>query len=124
MATVVYSDFDGEMAKQTDGDLTKDIEFESIKNSLMNIINTMQGSRRMLPEFATDLHRLLFEPIDDITAQMIGERVIEGVRYWDDRVEVIGLDIEPRYDSGEYRCRLNVKIKTSIEVKSIDFILK
>jgi phage baseplate assembly protein W len=124
MATVVYSDFDGEMTKQTDGDLTKDVEFESIRNSLMNIINTMQGSRRMLPEFATDLHRLLFEPIDDITAQMIGERIIEGVRYWDDRVEIMGLDIEPRYDFAEYRCRLNVKIKTSIEVRSIDFILK
>jgi len=124
MATVVYSDFDGEMTKQTDGDITKNTEFEAIKNSLTNIINTMQGSRRMLPEFATDLHRMLFEPIDDVTAQMIGERIIEGIRYWDDRVEVLGLDIEPRYDIAEYRCRLNVKIKTTREVRSIHFILK
>jgi len=125
MATnIVYSDFDINITRQTDGDLTKNTGFNAVKNSVTNIISTIQGSRRMLPEFAINIHRLLFEPIDEITAQVIAENVIEGINYWDDRIEVVGFDIEPRYDLGEYRCRMNAKIITSKEVETIDFILK
>jgi len=125
MATnIVYSDFDINMTKQTDRDITRNTGFSAVKNSITNIINTIQGSRRMLPEFAVDIHRLLFEPIDEITAQVIAEKIIEGINYWDDRIEIVGFDIEPRYDSGEYRCRMNARIITSKEVETIDFILK
>lgn len=120
----VYSDFDIYMTRQTDGDVLKYKEFDAVKSSLINIINTMQGSRRMLPDFAIDIHKLLFEPIDGITAQMIAERVIEGINFWDDRVEITGFDIEPRPDEGIYRCRMSVRVKTSKEMETIDFILK
>jgi len=124
MATNMYSDFDGELTKQTDGDITKDTEFSAITNSLMNIINTLQGSRRMLQEFATDIHRLLFEPMDEITAQMIGERIVDSIKLWEDRVELLNVYIDPQYDLGQYRCRMDVLIKTTSEVETIDFVLK
>jgi len=124
MANIVYSDFDINMTRQTDGDITRNTGFDAVKNSVANIINTIQGSRRMLPEFAIDIHRLLFEPIDEITAQIIAEKMIEGINYWDDRIEIEGFDIEPKYDSGQYRCRMSAKIRTSKEVETIDFILK
>lgn len=120
----MYSDFDGLMTKQTDGDIQKDIDFGAVTNSLTNIINTMQGSRRMLPEFASDIQRLLFEPIDDITGQMLGERILDGITQWDDRVEVLSVYIDPQYDSGQYKCRIDVLVKTTREVRSVDFILK
>lgn len=120
----VYSDIDIELRKQADGDITRDLEEDAIINSLINIINTMQGSRRMLPEFAIDIHKLLFEPIDDVTARYIGERVLQAIEYWDERVEVVGLEIEPRYDQNEYRCRMNFKIRAANVIETIDFILK
>lgn len=120
----VYSDIDINLTKQTDGDILRDIEEDAIINSLINIINTMQGSRRMLPEFAIDIHRLLFEPIDEITGRNIGERMIEAINYWDDRVEIIGLEIEPKPDDSLYLCRLNFKIRAKKEIQTLDFILK
>lgn len=120
----IYSDIDIELNRQTDGDVTRHMEFDAVLNSLTNIINTLQGSRRMLPDFASDIFQLVFDPIDDITAQLIGERVIENIEFWEDRVDILGLDIEPRYDASEYRCRLDVKIKTTGDVQSISFILK
>lgn len=120
----MYSDFNGLMTKQTDGDIKKDTDFNAVVNSLTNIINTIQGSRRMLPEFATDIQRLLFEPIDEITGQLLGERMLDGITQWDDRIEVLNIYIDPEYDSGQYNCRLDVVVKTTREVKSVDFILK
>ena len=122
--TSIYSDVDISLPRQTDGDITRDIDTEAVKNSLKNIVNTMQGSRRMLPEFAVDIHRLLFEPIDPITARSIGERLLKTIKYWDDRVQVNNIDIEPRYDTNSYRVRLNFTVLSKTEEESIDFVLK
>lgn len=119
---VIYSDVDVEET-QVDGDIKKDTEFNAIKNSLMNIINTMKGSRRMLPEFATDLCNLLFEPIDEITARAIGEEIIESIEQWEDRVEILEILVKPDYSNNKYDCRLNVRILTTNEVENIDFLL-
>jgi phage baseplate assembly protein W len=57
---------------------------QAIFNSLSdNIILTVQGERRMLPTFASNLKRLLFEPIDETTARLIGEGLVDSIRIWE-----------------------------------------
>ena len=63
-----YSDYDGNFTRQNDGDVQKDIDVDAIFNSIGNIVLTTQGERRMLPTFASNIKRLLFEPIDETTA--------------------------------------------------------
>lgn len=123
--TAIYSDVDANLTKATDGDVTRQTELDAITNSLTNIVSTLQGGRRMLQEFAVAIHNLLFEPIDSETSYTIAERVIEGIEYWDPRVEVLGFDIEPRPDDGEYRCRVNYRIRDSLEEEAeLKFVLK
>ena len=124
MATVVYTDFNGELIKQNDGDILKHSEVDAIKNSLTNIITTMRGSRRMLPEFAISIHRYLFEPIDSSTARLIAEEILNGIEEWDDRIEITNFDIEPRYNENLYKCRLTFKIKSTLLIEDLDFVLK
>jgi phage baseplate assembly protein W len=119
----IYSDVDIELTKATDGDITKDTEVDAVINSLNNIVATMQGSRRMIPEFAQDLWNMLFEPLDEDTAYGIGERLLEAIQIWDDRVEVTGIDITPRYDENIYALSLSFRIKPILEEQTIDFIL-
>lgn len=121
--TAVYSDVDITLNQQTDGDIKRVTEIEAIKNSLRNIVSTMQGSRRMIPEFAIPIHEILFDPIDEDTARIIGERILEGIEFWDDRIEIIGIKIEPIYDFNEYRIKLSFKIKQTEIVEDIDFVL-
>lgn len=118
-----YSDLDLELTKQTDGDVTKDTDIDAIINSLNNIVATMQGSRRMLPEFAQDIWNLLFEPLDSDTARMIGERMLEAIQVWEDRVDVKLIDMTPDYDGNQYRIQVNFTIKPIEEVLSVDFVL-
>lgn len=123
ISTAVWSDFERSMEKQQDGDVTRDTEIEAVKNSIANILTTNPGSRRMLPEFAVNINKLLFEPMDEITARMIGETLLDAINTWDDRVNVEGLDIIPNYDHNQYDCKLSFRIVTSREVQIINFIL-
>jgi phage baseplate assembly protein W len=120
----IYSDFDSELEIQTDGDIQRDIEEEAIRNSLINIINTRQGSRRMLPTFAINLMDLLFEPMDDTTAYEIGNRIFGSIELWDDRIIVENLNIHQNYDKSQYDITLDFRLKTSRKVETVNFILK
>ena len=118
-----WSDIDENYSRQEDGDIQRDTDVAAIYNSLRNIILTIQGQRRMLPLFATNVWGLLFEPIDEITARLIAEGLLESIRIWETRIEVTGFDIEPRPDENYYRCRLKFVIIGREQTETIDFIL-
>lgn len=118
-----YSDLDMNLTRQTDGDIQKDTDTDAVINSLNNIIATLQGSRRMIPEFAQDLWALLFEPLDGNSARMIGERILDAIRIWEDRVEVINIDIDMDYDASLYNLKMSFQIKPLEEVKAVKFVL-
>ena len=48
----MWKDLDILLRKQQDGDLKVMTDEDAVVNSLSNIFGTMQGQRRMLPEFA------------------------------------------------------------------------
>ena len=77
----------------------------------------------MIPEFAQDIWALLFEPLDAETARMIGERLLEAIQVWEDRVEVTRIDINPDYDNNLFRLRMNFRIKPIEEEETIEFVL-
>jgi phage baseplate assembly protein W len=118
-----YSDYDGDFTRQADGDVQKDTDVQAIFNSIKNIILTVQGERRMLPTFACNINRLLFEPIDEINARMIAENLVEAIIVWEDRIDITGFDIEPRHDQNLYKCRLNFTIVGSDAIETVNFIL-
>lgn len=118
-----WSDVDDALTKQDDGDVQRDDDIQAIFNSLTNIIQTVQGERRMLPTFASNIYGLLFEPIDNITARLIAEGIIEAIKVWEDRIDLTGFDIEPQPDLNRYRCNIKFTIVGSDEVESVEFIL-
>ena len=120
----IYSDIDIELTKAQDGDILRDEEEDAIFNSLSNIINTIQGSRRMIPEFAVDIYAMLFEPMDDTTSYEIGRRMLGAIEDWDDRIIVENINVHSNYDIGQYEITLQYRVGTSQDVQTVDFILK
>lgn len=118
-----YSDIDIELTKANDGDITKNINVDSIKNSIKNILSTVQGERRMLPTFAYNIYNLLFEPMDEITARQIGEGILDSIMEWDDRVVMENIYVIPEYDSNKYKIKLNFRLKNSETIHEINYIL-
>jgi phage baseplate assembly protein W len=107
----VYSDVDIELSQASDGDIQRDIDEDAVINSIRNIIWTFKGSRRMLPDFAANIQKLLFEPIDGNTASLIRSRLVENIYKWDDRVIINEIYIEPIYEQNMYKCLMIFKIK-------------
>lgn len=131
-----WSDFDIEMRKVrpndkgykgTGGDIIRDTDIEAIENSLRNILGTMQGSRRMLPEFALGLYRILFEPIDERTTSIIRNYIIHAINTWDNRVEIKGIHVRPKHDDNAYEIILSYTIKNKVveqNPQELTYILK
>jgi len=119
-----YSDLNLDFETQNDGDLKLDTNEDAVINSIKNIMRTLQGSRRMLPTFALNIYYLLHQPMDDITAQAIGNIILEVVQVWDNRVIIKNLNIYPYYDFEQYNITLSVRIKGMKEPVKIEEILK
>jgi phage baseplate assembly protein W len=121
--TFFWSDLDENYSRQEDGDIKKEVDVGAIFNSLRNIILTIQGQRRMLPTFATNIWGLLFEPIDEVTARLIAENLLQAIEIWETRIEVTGFDIEPLPDNNYYRCRITFVVLGRDDTQTIDFVL-
>ena len=70
----------------------------AIERSVLNILSTAKGERRMRPRFGCGIHDLVFAPNDPTTAGLIQSQVIEALGWWEPRIDVIGVDVEPDSD--------------------------
>lgn len=119
-----YTDININLKKTTSGDIEEQINAEAIKNSLNNILSTLQGSRRMLPQFALNVQQLLFEPMDEMTSYELGDRILEAIQIWDNRIIVDGVTVTPKYDDNQYNVQLSFSIRGIKEREEVDFILR
>lgn len=120
----VYSDLEIELIKQADGDVQKDEDVEAVKNSLMNIVMTRPGSRRMLPTFAQGIANILFEPMDENTARKLGSYMLDAIKTWEDRIVIENLHIHANEDWNQYECTLRFYIIGTNTPQKLDFIIQ
>jgi len=107
----VYSDFDGEMSRQSDGDVKRVTDYDAVKGAIRNILQTSKGSRRMMPDFGASLEKFLFEPMDSNTSQRIGAAILEELTFWEPRIIVENVNIEADYDNLQYIITLSFTIE-------------
>ena len=127
MATLnVYSDIDINLSKQTDGDVKKFTDLDAVKQSLINILTTKKGNRRMYPTFGASIERYLFEPMDKFTAERIGNTMLEEIEIWDSRIDIDTINIHANYDAGQYEVNIVYGIKGINQAmeKNISFVLR
>lgn len=120
-----WKDIDIWLRQKRDGDVMEMHDIDAIKNSLRNILLTRPGSRRMLPQFASIIYQLLFEPMDEITARKLKDAIFESIQRWEDRVNVKSLDVIPNYDTNTYSVDLIFTVKSAnSEIYSFSQILE
>lgn len=119
MTITYWKDFDNEFRRKNDGDVLDMVNINAIYNSLTNIFETFQGRRRMIPEFALPLYGILFEPVDEITSQRLGEMLLDAIEKWETRIRVDNVEINARPDRNEYRINLEFRIINDSREESI-----
>ena len=127
MATLnVYSDIDIKLSKQTDGDVKKFVDLDAIKQSLINILTTKKGDRRMYPTFGASIEQYLFEPMDRFTADRIGKTILQEIEKWDNRINIDTVNINANHDAAQYEINIDYSIKgiNQPSKENISFVLR
>lgn len=81
------------LIKKPRGYLQSMFSRDVIKSSIFTILSTNKGERVCVPEFGSNLLRLLFEPNDIVTRNLMRQVVVEDVSRWEPRVTVVDVRV-------------------------------
>ena len=111
---MAWRDIDINFDKQHDGDIKVDIDIDAIINSIQNIFQTFQGSRRMVPSFAMPVYNLLFEQLDDITLSNLENMLLLAIERWEDRIYVNFLECTGDHDNHRIDVNLQFRLRHDV----------
>jgi len=80
-----------------------------VRDSIVQILGTRQGSRLHQPEFGSRLEELVFEPNDAALRTLVEEMIFEAITRWEPRVDLVGVAVNP--DENLLRVSISMVIK-------------
>lgn len=99
----IYVDLDFNfMAHPQTGDLVKVIDVNSVKQSIKLLVLTMFGERLFQPDVGSPVFGMLFEPIDDITTELIRQSIMQTIDNYEPRVILNDVIVTPNSDQNSY----------------------
>jgi phage baseplate assembly protein W len=105
-------------------DVTKHVDEMAVINSLKNLILTNHYERPFQPEIGSNIQRLLFENMDNITASAIQREIFQTINNYEPRVVVESIQVSPNFDNNSYNIGMQFYIVNRTEPISIQFFLK
>ena len=106
----LYSDLHLDFTNPVQRDIVADYDEAAIKNSLVNLFNTLPGQNLLNPVYGLNLLQYVFEPASDINAQRIGETILKGVSTYEPRVTVTNIHVNVDIDEQLYTITLSIAI--------------
>ena len=96
----------------------------AIARSIRNIVFTSPGDKFFNPDFGSNISKVLFENIDEISAIQIKEEIELSIKNFEPRVRLTEVEINPNYDNNQFDVTINYKI-TGIDVppQQLEFVL-
>ena len=121
----VYSDIDMDLTKQRDGDIQKDEDVQAVFNALENIVYTIQGQRRMRPDFAYGAYNFLFEAISESNAKTLGDILNNAILLYESRIDVTNIHVMFDISKNLYSITISFIMRgRTPTVYTIPFIIK
>lgn len=108
----IYSDINNKLLASDREDVYKYDE-ESVHQAVVNLISTRPTERLFRPSYGNDLGALLFEPFDEITAQVILNKIVRMFADYEPRVELElqQTKVTPDIERNQYGLELAYRIK-------------
>jgi phage baseplate assembly protein W len=103
--------FNNQLAKtQQILDLQSNNNVGAIYNSIANLITTSPGQKPLNPTFGISFRDLLFLPVTDDRARLIGNAINTGIQKFEPRVNINNINIIPDIENQQYTIELNISI--------------
>lgn len=106
----MWYDIDITFDKKPSGDLKNQTDIKAIENSIGNIFKTRISSRRQLYPFASPTWFILFEQMDEITAERLGHELLDAIERWEDRIVAENINVWADEDNNLYIVTLSYRI--------------
>ena len=118
---IIYNDIDlnvnvgivrGDNAESKENlkDLNTSVNFEAIKNSLINLITTFPGQKILNPEFGMNFGDLLFLPVSKARATVIGETINNTFVGFEPRIQISFIEVIADIELQEYELNIEINI--------------
>lgn len=112
-------------ANPLNGDLIAIKNENAIARSVKNIVFTLPGEKFFNPFFGSQISKVLFENIDDITASVIIDEIKESIRNNEPRVELLDVQAFPNFDNNQFDVTIIYEIVGSdMEPQELQFALQ
>lgn len=105
-----YSDLHLDFTNPISKDITADFDVAAVKNSLINLFNTVPGQNLLNPEYGLNLVQYLFEPINETNGRIIGNAIVDGITTYEPRVIIRTIDVETDEEEQTYYITLNILV--------------
>jgi len=74
----------------------------AIARSVRNIVMTIPGERFFQPNFGSEINRVLFDNIDDLSASMIEDQIKQSIENYESRVKLRSVRVRPNFDNNSF----------------------
>lgn len=118
-----YTDIHKDFTLQLKNDIQIVTESKSIEQSISGIILTKKGECPLDPEFGCDLQNVLFENMNDGTAYLISQQILEAIEKYEPRVQNVEVNSIALYDTNTVLVTITYFIKSVNEQQTLEYEL-
>ena len=91
-------------------DLTLNYDYGAVRNSIFNLFNTLPGQKILNPLFGLNLVQYLFQPLNEVTANLIGTRILDGITTFEPRVNILNINVVVDEANAQYIVTLVINV--------------
>lgn len=118
----LYKDLDYRLNTKNK-DIKISTDSAAINNSIRNILLTSKYSVPGNPEFGSDLDKVLFEQMDDITFTLIDNIIYNELERWEPRIIINSTDIKFNKDYQQVITKINYTIISTNDIQTTNITL-
>ena len=97
----------------------------AIARSVRNLVFTIPGEKPFQPDVGSRVSALLFENMDQLTANSIEQEIKNTINNFEPRVKLREVRVTPNYDANEFNCLIRYDIiGAEIEPQRLTFALQ
>jgi phage baseplate assembly protein W len=105
-------------------DVTKVVDEMAVINSIKNLLLTNHYERPFQPDLGSNVRKLLFDNMDQITASALERQITDTLRNFEPRAQITYMNILPDFDNNSYSVSMEFRIINKTEPISIQFFLQ
>jgi phage baseplate assembly protein W len=120
-----FSDFlDNFDIHPVNGAVGRIINENAVRQSIKNIIMTNLGERLFQSRIGSDIYRSLFEPLDQVTANIIVQAVKSSIKYNEPRAKVLEVGVFKTSDENAVMVKIVFSLINKTDASTVEVVLK